>query len=131
LRTKDEEGRILKTEDHVWKRLQSLVNFMNNHKNTPIQLASWIDKYDGKIIEFHADNESFHLVFTKKNIALEEGSYPSADVTLVTEPCLLSNILSGKVRITSSLIAEDKIRVWGNFHDLTSLFKCLSTLKAS
>jgi len=116
------------TIDQVRKRLRLLVDLMNKNEKAKSRLIAWIDGYDGKIIEFQVDNSSFYMVFTKENARLEEGSYPSPDAVIVTEPKFLIDILSGKVRLSSSLIAEDKLRVWGNFHEVVLFSKIVSSL---
>jgi len=115
--------------DQVQKYLRLLVDLMKKSEEAKSKLLTWIDKYDGKIIEFHVDNSAFHIVFSKEDVKFEEGSYPSPDVIMITEPNVLMDVLSGKIRLSSSLIAEGKFRVWGNFHELVLFTRIASSLR--
>jgi putative sterol carrier protein len=125
------EEDLRSAEGNLKERMSFLVAAINKSQKGRMKLVTWIGKYDGKIVEFRVEDSVFHMVFTKERSVLKEGSYPSPDVILVAAPKLLMDILSGKTRLSSSLVANGKIKVWGNFHELLQLSKILSLLNAN
>jgi len=118
-----------KSQEKVRRHLVLLTDFMNKDKNVKLKLLSWIDEYDGKIIEFHIGDSAFHMIFTKENARLEKGSYPSPDALVQAEPDFLIKLLSGEAKLSSSLLVEGKFSVWGNFHDLIAFTRIISSSK--
>jgi putative sterol carrier protein len=106
-----------------------LAELMNKSKKAKPKLTAWIDKYDGKIIEFQVDNLAFYIVFTKENVRFQKGSYPSPDVIMTAKPQILLGLLSGKTRLSSSLIIEGKCKVFGNFHDVIAFTRIITSLE--
>jgi hypothetical protein len=52
--------------EDVEKSLRSIIKNLKKSDKAKAEIATWIDKYDGKIIEFHVNGKRFHIVFTKK-----------------------------------------------------------------
>lgn len=111
--------------EDVEKSLRLTIENLKKSDKAKEEIATWIDKYDGKIIEFHVNEKKFHIVFTKKATTLEKGTYPSPDLTIVAQPDVLMGILSGKIRLSSSLLGEGKLSVRGSFHEAKSFVKVL------
>jgi len=114
--------------EQVRKRLRLLLDQINKNETAKSMITAWIDKYDGKIIEFQVFGWAFHLVFTKERVAFEEDSYSSPDVIIAADPNLTLDILSGKIKPSTLLVTSGKLQVWGNFHELVSFSKIVSFL---
>ena len=97
--------------------IKGLVDRIYTNSNLKAEVASWIDKYDGKIIEFQIGENSISVILTKERWKLIEDSYPSPDVTFVSSKEVFTDIMNGSLKISQGLKGE-KLQVYGNFHDL-------------
>ncbi|NVM53378.1 MAG: SCP2 sterol-binding domain-containing protein [Candidatus Helarchaeota archaeon] len=102
--------------------IKGLVDRIYTNSNLKAEVASWIDKYDGKIIEFQIGENSISVILTKERWKLIEDSYPSPDVIFVSSKEVFTDIMNGSLKISKGLKGE-KLQVYGNFHDLKAFLE--------
>lgn len=104
--------------------IKGLVDRIYTDSNLKAEVASWIDKYDGKIIEFQIGESSISVILTKERWKLIEDSYPSPDVTFISSEEIFTDLIKGSLKISQGLKGE-KLQVYGNFHDLKKFFEII------
>ncbi len=98
------------------KLLKSKVKEINTQEKKLKKVDEWVDGYRGKIIGIGSGDEAYHLVFTKGNVSLRKGEYPSVELTYLGDAKSIGAILRGETT-TKTEIRKGNIKTWHNLHE--------------
>lgn len=102
--------------------VNAMIQVINKSPAAKNAIDKWISTYNGKIIEFHLEEEKFFVVFTREGTRIEDGEYPSPDATIVTKPEIFLNFIASPLNLKNMLKTGD-IEVWGNLHEFIALLQ--------
>ncbi|MHA1651110.1 MAG: hypothetical protein ACTSYB_13015 [Candidatus Helarchaeota archaeon] len=101
---------------------KDVVEQMNSKERFKKRVRKWIGTYYGKIIGWNFGEKSFHLIFMKDGTTkLGYGEYPASETIILTDPETWFNFLLKGFEYTKKAMAEGKIWIRGNFHELIAL----------
>lgn len=104
--------------------LEKKVKQINEDEMRMKQVKEWIDGYLGKIISFTTPNESYHVVFTKEEVNLREGGYPSCEASYRGSAEALEKVLRKELSASAG-VKEGQLKVWGGLNEAISFEKLM------
>ena len=103
--------------DEFFKFFMHQVNTKDDLKKN---LADWIGRYHGKILQVHTEEGDQYLVVTREGMALHDGVYPSPDVIYRANSEVLLGIFTGEIPFKSTM-KDGSLEVIGNAHESDAL----------
>ncbi len=101
-------------------QLQEFFKFFMHQVNTKDDLkknlADWVGRYHGKILQVHTEEGAQYLVITTEGMELHEGVYPSPDVIYKAKSDILLGIFTGEIPFKTTM-KDGSLEVIGNAHE--------------
>ncbi|MFW9849193.1 MAG: SCP2 sterol-binding domain-containing protein [Candidatus Thorarchaeota archaeon] len=105
-------------------QLQEFFKFFMHQVNTKDDLkknlADWIGRYHGKILQVHTEEGDQYLVVTHEGMTLHDGVYPSPDVIYKANSGTLLGIFTGEIPFKDTM-KDGSLEVIGNAHESDAL----------
>jgi hypothetical protein len=90
-------------------------------------MKDWVGHYHGKIIQFEAGNEKFHLLVHDGKMTVADGVYPAPDLTFKASSETLSEVFTGRKPIGDAIKAWELVLV-GAGHEGFALGRLVTTV---
>lgn len=109
------------SEDQLQQFFTFLISQVRDKADLKEQLANWIGRTDGKILQVHTpESGDQYIVVTKDGMTLHEGIYPSPDVIYKAKAEILLGIFTGEVKFKDTM-KDGSLDVIGNAHESDAL----------
>lgn len=90
-------------------------------------MKEWIGRYHGKIVQFETETEHFYLVITESKMKVCDGIYPAPDITFKGSSKTISEVFTGRRRISDAMKSWDLVLV-GAGHEGFALGRLVTTV---
>jgi putative sterol carrier protein len=101
-------------------QLQEFFKFFMHQVNTKDELkknlADWIGRYHGKILQVHTEEGDQYIVVKHDGMTLHDGVYPSPDVIYKASAATLLGIFTGEIPFKNTM-KDGSLEVIGNAHE--------------
>ena len=104
--------------------LKEKVKQINSDKGRLGKIREWINGYYGKVIGFVTPNKAYHLVFTREEVSLREGDYPSCEVFYRGSEEVMQKLLN-RQKSTGEVVKSGQLKAWGNLNEAVTFEKIL------
>ena len=105
-------------------QLQEFFKFFMHQVNTKDELkknlADWIGRYHGKILQVHTEEGDQYIVVTHEGMTLHDGVYPSPDVIYKARSEVLLGIFTGEIPFKNTM-KDGSLVVIGNANEADPL----------
>ncbi|MFQ5712335.1 MAG: SCP2 sterol-binding domain-containing protein [Candidatus Geothermarchaeales archaeon] len=90
-------------------------------------MRKWTGHYDGKVIQFETDTETFYLVVAGGRLKVYDGEYPAPDLTFRGSSKLISDVFTGRKRIGDAMKSWELVLI-GAGHEGFALGRLITTV---
>jgi len=90
-------------------------------------MRDWVGHYHGKVIQFETDSEKFYLVVQDGKMKVFDGVYPAPDLTFRGSSKIVSEVFTGRTRISDAMKAWELVLV-GAGHEGFALGRLITTM---
>ena len=104
--------------------LERKVVSINQDPEKREKIRRWVDGYRGKVISFKTKDESFHLIFEKDKVTLNEGNYSSCEFSYIGSKEVLCAILR-KEESAMRAGMSGIIKGWGSVNEALKFEKII------